>query len=182
MLLEATLSKSDLSGLVAQLAPLTVGLGQKGQLDLGAPSELTLVAGRGLRVVCAAQVFWEVLGVNVPITLNSLTIMVEPSVERRAQADFLVFKMQIESADIVLVPALISDRVTELVNAELSEKRLELSWNFGRTLSHVFSLPPALANLTSIGLTVASGSLQITDHAIVFAVSFGTEVERSNVS
>jgi hypothetical protein len=178
MQLQATLTKDDLQTLVAQLSPLRVGLGQKGQLTLAQPSGLALVADRGLRVVCAAQVLWEVLGVSVPVSLKSLSVMVEPSVESRADTDFLVFKMQIESADIVMVPALIGDRLTELVNAELAEKRVELSWSFGKTLSHVFRLPAVLQSLVSIGLTVSSGSVRVTDDALVFCVSFVTAVGR----
>jgi hypothetical protein len=178
MQLEATLTRNDVRTLVGQLAPLTIALGQKGQLTLAQPSELALVADRGLRVICAAQVFWDLLGLSVPIALDSLAVMVAPSIEKRAEGDLLVFKMRIESADIVMVPSVIGDRLVDLVNAELAEKRVELSWAFGKTLSQVFCLPSVLQNLVSIGLAANSGSLRVTGDALVFSVSFGTEVER----
>jgi hypothetical protein len=178
MRLEATLARDDLRNVLADAAPLKVRLGQKGELLLGEPSEVALVPGRGLRLVCAAQLSWDLLGISVPVTLNSLVVLVEPLVEKRDDADVLVFKLQIESADLAMVPSLIGDRVTEHVNKELLSRHVELSWMFSKTLSHVFSLPATLKNVASIGLKVFASSLTITSDAVVFAVSFRANVGR----
>jgi|HubBroStandDraft_1064217.scaffolds.fasta_scaffold586421_1 hypothetical protein len=178
MRLEATLTADDLKSLVGEMTPVTIHMGQKGTLTLSQPTGLELVPHRGMRVVCHAHGSWEVLGVAVPITLKALSVMMEPSVEMRPNGDVLAFKLHIESADIAMVPTVIGDRIVELVNAELAEKHVELAWNFRKTLSHTFSLPASLENLTSIGLTATSGSLRLTDSALVFAVIFETDVGR----
>jgi len=178
MRLEATLTQNDLQRLVAELTPVTILLGQKGKLTLSEPSGLELVAGVGLRVVCHAHGSWEVLGVSVPITLKSLAVLLEPSVETRPDGDALVFKLKVESADIVMVPNVLGDRIVELVNAELAENHVELAWRFAKTLSHVFSLPASLENLTSIALTAKSGTLRVTEAALLFTVTFETGVGR----
>jgi hypothetical protein len=178
MRLQATLTREDLQSLVSDLAPVTILLGHKGKLTLSDPCGLELVADRGLRFVCHAQGSWEVLGVSVPIVLKALAIRLEPSVATRPEGDALVFKLQIESADIAMVPGVIGERIVELVNGELDEKHAELAWGFRKTLSHVFSLPASLANLASIGLLATSGSLAITPQALVFTVAFETHVGR----
>jgi hypothetical protein len=65
-----------------------------------------------------------------------------------------------------------------MVNEELVKKHVELAWNFGETLSHVFSLPEVLVSTAAFGLKVDAGRVKVTDTALGFAVSFGTEVTR----
>ena len=178
MRLEATFAREDLRKLAAEFAPVTIRLGPKGELVLGEPSEVTLVPDRGLRLVCAAQASWDLLGISLPVTLNSLVVLVEPVVEKRTEGDVLVFKLHVESADLAMVPAMIGDRVTELVNKELVNRRLELAWKFTKTLSHVFSLPASVENVASIGVQVVASSLRITNEDVVFAVSFRGDVRR----
>ncbi len=178
MRLEATLTRDDLQGLVEELMPVTIRLGQKGRLTLSNPSELELVAGSGLRVACHAHGSWDVLGVGVPVTLKTLVVLLEPSIAMRPDGDVLVFKLQVESADIANVPGVIGGRIVELVNTELAEKHVELAWRFRKTLSHVFSLPASLENLTHFGLTATAGALSVTEAALSFAVAFDTDVGR----
>lgn len=178
MRLDATLTHGDLQSLVAELMPVTIRLGQKGKLTLSDPSGLELVANQGLRVCCHAHGSWEVLGVGVPVTLTSLALLLEPSFAMRPDGDVLVFKLQIVSADIARVPAVIADRIVDLVNGELAEKHVELAWRFRKTLSHEFSLPASLENLASIGLTATAGSLEVTPDALLLTVAFETDVAR----
>jgi hypothetical protein len=178
MRLQATLTRDDLHSLVDELMPVTIRLGQKGKLSLSDPSQIALVAARGLRVSCHAHGSWEVLGVGVPITLTSLEVLLEPSFAMRPEGDVLVFKLQIESADIARVPGMIAGRIVDLVNVELTEKHVELAWRFRKTLSHEFSLPSSLENLASIALTATSGSLEVTAEALVLTVAFETDVGR----
>jgi hypothetical protein len=178
MRLEATLTREDLKSLVDELMPVTILLGQKGKLSLSDPTGLELMPNHGLRVSCHAHGSWEVLGVGVPITLTSLAILLEPSFAMRPDGDVLVFKLQIVSADIAMVPGVIAHRIVDLVNGELAEKHVELAWRFRKTLSHEFSLPESLENLASIGLTATAGSLEITPAALVFNVAFETDVGR----
>ena len=178
MRLEATLTREDLGHIVSDLAPVRIRLGDKGELHLADPSDVSLIAGRGLRVVCTAELSWAVLGFSVPITLKSLVLIVEPSIEERGDLQALIFRLHIESADIVGVPQVIGARATEFVRTSLAEKHVELAWSFSKTLSHTFAFPAMLENIASIALEVAGASLTVTSDTLVFGVVFGTRVGR----
>jgi hypothetical protein len=177
MWLEAVLSKEDLLKVATDFTPLTIGLGEEGELLLKTPSEVTLVADRGLRITCEAQIHWPILGVNVPLTLNALTVIVRPAVDKREGGSALVFFLELEHADLAIVPSILDHRMTELVNKELAAKHVELAWNFSETLSHTFALPAVLKNASSLGIEVAWGAIRITADALVFAVSLHSVIQ-----
>ncbi|MDP9036776.1 MAG: hypothetical protein M3O50_18410 [Myxococcota bacterium] len=178
MWLEAILTKDDLHAIAAQFAPMRFRLGDNGQLDLDEPTEVSMVPGRGIRIVCAATLHWPVLGMDVPVSIRSAAVVVSLEVEARGDGAALVFKPEIEHANVALLPAMVDGRVTSLVNQELAKKHVELAWNFERTLSHVFPLPEALETTASLGLRVKAGAVKINVDALGFAVSFDTEVQR----
>jgi hypothetical protein len=179
--LEAILTKDDLQRLLRRFAPAVVRLGDGGELSLDDPSEVSLISERGVRVVCSAKLHWPLLGIGVPVAARSLVVMVCPVIEPQPDGEALVFKIHIEHIDVTLLPTFVDDRVTDRVNAELAKKHVELSWHFGRMLSHVFALPEALASTSAIGLEVVTGTLRITDSALAFTVTFRTNVERRTV-
>src|SRR4051812_5252728 len=102
MWVETILSRDDLAKLLAQALPLTIFLGEdrhdepaddrignqanqaqsKGDhsLTLHDLGDVSLVPDVGLRVTCKAKVSWPVLGIDVPIGLNSLTLSVLPTI------------------------------------------------------------------------------------------------------
>jgi hypothetical protein len=178
MLLQAKLREADLRAAVVALAPVHIRLGEDGELVLGEVSELGLVAGRGLRLVCKGQLHWSVLGIRLPVTLDSLAVTIEPSIHTRAQGEALVFKLEIERAELAMVPQAIGDHVTERVNRELEEKQVELAWAFKKTLSHAFLMPASLENIESFGLRAIAGTIEVTSEELVFTVSFTSEVTR----
>ncbi|MDP9150322.1 MAG: hypothetical protein M3O36_10330, partial [Myxococcota bacterium] len=181
MWLEAILTKHDLDAIVAQFAPMRFrlgDLGDHGELSLDAPTEVSLVPGRGIRIVCAAKLHWPVLGMDFPVSIRSATVLVHLDVETRHDGAALVFKPQIEHADVALVPAIVDAPVTALVNEELAKKHVELAWSFERTLGHVFPLPDALETTAALELRVKAGTVKVTADAVGFAVSFDTAVQR----
>jgi hypothetical protein len=178
MRIEAVLTKEDLSGILRQFAPSVIRLGEAGELLLDEPTEVALIPERGMRVVCSASLHWPLLGISVPVAVRSLAVMVCPVIETRAGAEALVFKVHIERVDITLLPDFFDDRVTARVNEELAKKHVDLSWRFAEMLSHEFRLPDALASTAALGLDVNAGTVRISDHAVSFAVSFQTHVER----
>lgn len=179
MWVEAILSKEDLEALVAKMTPLTLRLDDdQGDFHLSDPSEITLVPDVGLRVVCKAKLRWPVLGVDVPVALHSLIVILRPEIAKTDGGDTLVFKLVIEHADLAGVPRIIDDRITQKVNDALAEKHVELAWNFAETLSHAFSLPALLDPVEAIALKVAWGRIKVTSDALVLAVSFHSSVLR----
>jgi hypothetical protein len=137
MWLEAILSQEDFSGLATELFPLSVHLGASDSghyLLLSAATAVSLVEGRGLRFTCNAQIRWPVLGMDVPINIEALTVLVEPSVPDGSES--LVLGVQLEHANVSWLPALVDAKIVEAVNDALKTKSRELSWNFTKTLSH----------------------------------------------
>jgi hypothetical protein len=177
MLLEAVLTKEDLQDVFEQFAPLTIRLGDNGELTLDAPSDVTFDSESGVRVVCKARLAWSVLGLHVPVTIHSLIALITPVIERPGAGDeALVFKLALEHADIAALPALFDSRVTALVNDELSKKHVELSWEFRKLLDHVFALPPSIESAGALALQVKASIVKTTNGALGFAVNLQVAV------
>lgn len=178
MWLEAILLKDDLSKLVAEFMPVTIRLGDDGELLVSDPSDVSLIGAVGLRVVCKATLRWSVLGITVPVTLHSLTVLLCPEIAQREGGNELVFKLEIEHTNLAGLPTIVDNRVTELVNRELAAKHVELSWNYRATLGHVFDLPDALHPLEQIHLTVEGAKVKSTPEALGLAIQIGARVSR----
>jgi len=189
MWLEAILSREDLAEVVEQLVPLKIRLDSTGKtgdddgeddryLVLHDPSEVTLVADVGLRLVCKASVRWPVLRIRVPVSVNALTVILRPHVEKQDGHDALVFRIEIAHADLAGLPDMVDAHITEKINEALAEK--SIAWDFTKTLSHSFPLPPALHGLAAFELTVVGGKVKVTEDALGLAISFRPRVARAN--
>ncbi len=178
MWLEAVLTSDDLAALVVKMTPLSIRLGDEGAIRISDPTDVALVADVGLRMTCKAEVEWHALGIALPITLNSLAVILRPEILKTDTGEVLTFKLEIEHADFAGVPTLIDDGVTAMINKALAAKHIELLWNFTQTLSHTFALPSTLQPLESLALNVAWGKVKITSEALVLAISFHTAVAR----
>jgi hypothetical protein len=178
MWLEAILLKDDLAALLAEFTPITIRLGDDGELFLSDPREISLVSDVGLRFVCTAKVHWSVLGIAVHITIHSVTALFRPELAERDGVRKLVFRVEIEHADFAGLPTMVDNHLTELVNRELSAKQVELAWNYTATLSHVFDLPDALRPLERLELTVEGAKVKATPDALGLAIQIGARVLR----
>ncbi len=179
MWLEAIVSAEDLQRTLSRFAPVTIRLGEGGELALESPSEVSLLADRGVRVVCRARMVWPVIGVRVPMTIRSLIILLCPIIEAQAHGDVLVFKLEIEHADFALVPTFIDNRIISQINAKLAVKHVELSWSYAETLHHVFRMPHALDAVESLALVVDGAVVKVTKEAVGLAVSLHSDVRRA---
>ncbi len=183
MWVEAIVSLEDFHALAAELFPVRVHLGAANSdhyLFLSAISEVSLVEGRGLRLVCDAQIRWPVLGMDVPINVDRLTVMLEPSVPN--EGGELYLGVQLEHADVAWVPALLDSKIVAAVNEALQKRREELSWHFAKALSHDFALPEMLQPLRALGLTAAWGKVRVTREGVVLVVSFKARAIRKDVA
>jgi hypothetical protein len=169
---EAIVLQQDLTALLGQLLPAAIRLGEDGELYLGEPTGVALVADVGLRVVCGATLRWEVLGIHVPITIESIAVVVRPEIETRSEGHRLVFKIQVEHACVAGLPRVLDDRVTDLVNRELAAKHVELSWRYAATLSHAFELPLSLQSHDQLALEVVDARVKATGNALGLAIRF----------
>lgn len=179
MRVEAILSVADLIAIASQFMPFSIDLGGEGSLVLTDPSDVSLLAGNGIRVVCKAKLEWPVLGIVVPVTVQSLVVVVQPEIVKTTDAEALVLKLEVEHADLAGVPTFVDNRITEKVNAALAEKHVELAWNFAGTLNHAFALPKSLAPLEAFALSVVGARVVVTPEAMGFSVAFKSSVTRS---
>lgn len=174
MQLKATLTKNDVINLFAQLAPLVVRVGEGGTLLLASPTEVAMIPGEGVRVVCDATFHWPLLGVELPIHLSALAVRIRPAVQpdSNGKSDILAFTLQVEHTGMSLLPAVFDGRVTSRLNRELQTRNIEVAWNFGKTMSHVFQLPATLLSAGPLDLKVRVGTIEITESEIVLDVDF----------
>lgn len=177
MWLEAILSREDLEHALRAMTPATLTLGAHGSISFGAPVAVTLVAGRGLRVVCPATVHGSFLHVDVPVTVAAATVLLEPSIAPREGRPVLAFKLSVESVDVAALPHILEDVAVRAINDGLVSHDAELVWDFRRTLSHCFTLPDVLTPSRTIDLSAAWGELRITEAALVLAISVHTIVD-----
>jgi hypothetical protein len=182
MRLEATLSQENVAELVRQFVPLELEMGDIGKgerfIAIDEVSDITLVADAGVRVACKAHLRWPVLGLHVPVRVSVLDVLLRPSIEMRDGHQSLIFALTIEHAEIAWSPTRVSESITERVNRELAEQHVELSWNFARTLSHVFRLPEMMRSAATFGLEVTEGQISVTERALRMAVLFHATVGR----
>lgn len=182
MWVEAILSKGNVISLLRDFLPLGIHLGENPDdghyLELFEPREVSLIEGQGLRMSCRARIRWPVLGIDLPVTVESVTLLMCPSVPEPPNQDELMFKLTVEAIDFAWAPAAIDDRIAEKINHELAKRRALLSWRFGKTLSQVFKMPRFLPPLEAVALDVAWGQVRVTSEAMVIAVSFHSRVLR----
>jgi hypothetical protein len=131
---------------------------------------------------CTAHLHWPVLGVKIPVTIRPLSVRLLPEIDKREKGDALVFKLQIEHADVATVPTIIDNEITDLINRELVKKNIDLSWNFADMLSYDFDLSKILPPIQSLGLKVIGGMVRVTDDSLVLAISFAAKVARADES
>jgi hypothetical protein len=179
MQLNATLTKIDVLNLFVQLAPLVIRLGDGGTLLVTSPAEVTMIPGEGVGVVCDATFHWPLLGVDLPVRMRSLSIRIRPAVhpDSSGQSHILTFTLQIEHARVSLLPAMFDERVTARLNEELRTRNVELAWNFGKSLSHVFQLPATVLSAAALALDVSIGAIDITESEIALAIDFVARVQ-----
>jgi hypothetical protein len=182
MWVEAILTKDNVASLLEQFLPMSIHLGENPDdghyLELFEPRQISLVEDLGLRMTCGARIRWPILGIDLPIIVESVNLLLCPSIPGAPGRDELDFGLTVEGIDFAWVPAGVDSRIADKINVELDKKRALLSWRFGESLSHVFKMPPILPPLNAVAVKVAWGQVRVTSEAVVIAVSFHSRVLR----
>jgi hypothetical protein len=181
MKLQAVFSRDELVSFAAQWLPLKLLLGDPSKDDrflmLTDPKAIELVPNAGLRIACRAQIRWPVLGMSVPITARTLSVLLTPSIASIEGHPALVFRLKIEQADLSGVPARLDSTVTDAINRALSE-RVKPTWKFGQSLTRGVPMPAILATTESIDLEVQSGAVEVSHEAFTFQLTLSAEAPR----
>jgi hypothetical protein len=182
MWIEAIISKEDLVTVLNQLLPVKIHLDDNDKtnrwLYLDRATEIELVAEKGLRVACPAEIKWSIMGVDVPIRLHTMKVMLRPEIVKKSRGDILVFNIELEEADIKGIPALVDHGIMNAVNAALAGK--ELAWDFTKTLTQTVGMPKLLDPIDSLSINVGWGKKRVDAEALVLAVSFHLTFNRGD--
>jgi hypothetical protein len=177
MWLDAIVTQADLQTLVNQLTPATLPLGEKGHLYFDAPVDVTLVPDRGLRIQCHAKVMYPVLGIDVAVTIHSMSILVVPGIEVRDGDRVIVLTPEVEVIDLALLPNVGDSEVRAFLNRELFQKRVELPWNYRETLDHSFALPEWFRSASEFAIRTNGASIKVTSETLGLAIGFKASIE-----
>ncbi|HMI88113.1 MAG TPA: hypothetical protein VK550_28710 [Polyangiaceae bacterium] len=177
MWLDAIVTSADLQNVVDQLTPATVPLGTRGHLFFDAPAEVSLVAERGLRVRCHAKLSWPVLGIDVGITIRSMTVVVVPSIESRDGERVIVFSPEVDALDLALLPDIGDAEVRSFINRELQAKRIELPWNYKQTLDHQFPLPDWFRSGAMFDIKSNGAAVKVTNDSVGVAIDLTASIQ-----
>lgn len=179
MKLQVVFSHDELVAFAAQWLPLKLLLGDKEDrfLQLTDPTTIELVPQAGLRIACRAEIRWPVLGLTVPISARSLSVLMSPSVGLQDGHPVLMFRPKIEQAELSGVPTRLIETIIDAINRALAE-RVKPSWAFGRSLTRSIAMPAMLATTQSIDLAVQSGMVHVSEEAFTFELSLRGDATR----
>jgi hypothetical protein len=180
MWLDAVVNSADLQKVVDKLTPATIPLGSRGHLFFDAPAEVSLVADRGMRIRCHAKLLWPVLGIDVSVTVSSMTVMIVPSIESRDGERVLMFTPEVEALDLALLPDIGDAEVRGFINRELQAKRIELPWKYKQTLDHQFVLPDWFRSGATFDIRSNGAAVKVTNNSIGLAIALSASIGASD--
>jgi hypothetical protein len=182
MWIEAIVTQEDLRAVLDQLLPMKIHLdkdeSKERWLHLDRATDIELLADKGLRVACPAEIMWSVSVVNIPIKLHTLRVVLKPEIVRKHHGDVLSFHIQLEEADIAGLPALVDHTIMHAVNEALAGK--DLAWDFTKTLSRTVPFPGVLDPIDGLAIRVHWGKCRIGAEAIALVVSFDLAFHRGD--
>jgi hypothetical protein len=162
MYLRATLTLAELRSLLDQLVPLRIHLelSEKREtqpqrwIELRDPTDVSLVPGRGLRVVCSGAVRYDVGPLHSRVRIREVALLLVPSVRTTTgdDANALSLRLEIERADIAMVPDGIDALIIAGVNEILAPKAEHASWSIDRAMKLKVPMPPQLVPLDAFHL------------------------------
>lgn len=188
MHLQAHISLVELRLLLDQFAPIRVHLDGD---DVHAPSErperwielfdpqsVALVEGRGLRVQCAGVVRYDLGPIPARLRLRAATLMVIPSVQAIDGTSSLGLTLEIERADLAMVPDGIDQMIVDKVNAILAPQATKVSWRIDRALDAHFSLPTNLVPLEAFHVDGTWKEVRVEREQVVFDLDVACGITR----
>lgn len=189
MHIRARLDEATLRRMLDELLPVTVMLdavpvapseAKNGRwIQLDRSHHLDFVAGEGLRIGTSGRMRWITAGVPLEATLHSATVILRPVIVEDPRGGRLVFRPELEAADLKNVPAWLDRSIVAVVNGQLGARADEVAWDFGRTLGVVVPIPPMLEEISSLKLAVHGATVQVFDDAIEIGMTVALDFLRS---
>jgi hypothetical protein len=176
MRLTARLDESTVAVLLDQLLPVTIDLQEEEPgtrwVRVHKPQRFEFVAGQGIRIHTAAVFQWTALGFRIPVTIESIELMLRPLVVEEGEGlGKLVFRPEIEGTDFRMVPAFIDAQIARVINAKLADQGDRLAWHFGQTLAAHYTLPPTISPTADFDLVARDAVVETTNDNLVLSVT-----------
>lgn len=184
MYIDAVVTASEIATLLEQFAPIRIHLTptdeDRSWVELEQPREITMVAGRGIRVVCSGRLRYALAGITLPLSIRRIQVLLEPKiVDLGPDAQRLDFVLQIEDADLENVPGLVDRAIVGKVNASLTPEATHMLWQFSRTLDQAFDLPERLEPLHQLLLRAPAGAVAVTPDGVALRLHLNAALTRT---
>jgi hypothetical protein len=181
--IDVTLRHDELLTLLAEAAPLRIHLTEGDEdrryVELEAPSEVTFVAGRGVRIVTRGRLRHELAGVGLPFDIRRVQVLFAPEIVSGHHGLRLDFRLRIESADLENVPGVVESVVISRVNQALEPERVHMYWELAHTLSTSVLLPARFEPLDRFLTHARSAQMTVTNESLILRSSLGLALTRS---
>ncbi|MBN9164230.1 MAG: hypothetical protein BGO98_08280 [Myxococcales bacterium 68-20] len=179
MLLTASVTKAELVALIDGLTPMRVEIDEhRGRsITLGRP-EVSLVAGRGLRLRGDGRVVWDVAGVAIPVTVQVWQVLLVPRVLSRGRSHLLSLEPVIEELDLKLVPGFLDWKIADAIREAIAQHREKIAWDFARTLSKRLPLSARIDPASLFEIVATDGEVEVGTNELRFGVRFEARIER----
>jgi hypothetical protein len=183
MEIDISLRHSEVAALLAEAAPLRIHL-TKGDEDrrfveLEPPSEVSFVAGQGVRLITRGRVRHELAGVGLPFDIRRVQLMFAPEVVLGHHGQRLDFRLRVEEVDLENVPGLVEAVVISKVNQALEPEALRMYWELAQTLTLSIPLPERFEPLDRFLTTARSAQATVTHDALLLRLSLGLSLSRT---
>ena len=185
MHLEAHLKVADFKHVFSELTPLRISLdggSDKRFIALSRPHQVSLVAGRGLRVVADVQLQWDLIGLRVPVSMKRVSLLLQPNIVELAGQAVLAFAVQIEEADLSAIPSFVENMLLERVNEALAKREAAIAWRFMETLDFSFRLPAQISPRYRVRLFAARGAVRVDSEVLVLRVDWDVQAHPHELS
>jgi hypothetical protein len=179
MWLQALFTADDLLRALSRVTPARIPLAKEDPercLWLSKPDSVLLRDDKDIVITTRAQVRWDVLGLTVPVTLQSVTVVLSPEVQDERGAQALSFGLRIQEADLSAVPAFVEGSLVARVNEALAEADGKMSWRFLETLDFAFHLP-MIEPRRKMKLWARSGTAKVTSEGLSLMVGWELDSE-----
>jgi hypothetical protein len=179
-----TLGHDEVVALLAEVAPLrihlTEGDGDGRFVELERPSEVSFVAGQGVRIVTSGRLRHELAGVGLPFDIRRVQLMFVPEIVSGAQGHRFDFRFRIESADLENLPGVVENVVVSKVNHALEPERSQIYWQLAQTLSVSVPLPDRFEPLDRFETRACAAQVTVTNESVILRLGLGLSLTRSS--
>jgi hypothetical protein len=185
---EVLVDREAIASLLADVTPLELPLGDDAHPErhfrVERPHEIALVPGRGIRIATRARLVWTIGRVPLPpVILEAIALLIEPAIVARfddgSTSEHLVMRTTLEDLELRHLPAIIDERVVDIVNERLGEIGDQLAWGFSKALSLRFALPPRVRPLERFEIDVTGASIEVADSGLRLSVDLPMRITRS---